>query len=181
MASMIDNLFLSHVIYDWTDPLTFPSISKRLSGQAKDFLWHHRFYKPSFVSSNKSHSNTFTLNMLRQISLKSCHSSITQPKMGWSSFKSSMLRFSSTIFLPSTTLLPLLSFKSITVANLQYATCHCYHSHGDGPLGHTRKLLHAQISAVQKSEDPSSLINQTNVIRRGLPNQRHWKNQTHSH
>ena len=41
MASMIDDLPLSHVIYDWTDPLTFPSISKRPLGQAKDFLWHH--------------------------------------------------------------------------------------------------------------------------------------------
>ena len=40
-ASIIDDLPLSHVAYDWTDPLTFPSISKRPLGQAKDFLWHH--------------------------------------------------------------------------------------------------------------------------------------------
>ena len=79
LTNTIGNLLLSHVIYDWTDPLTFPSISKRLLGQAKDSLWNHRFYKLSFVSLNKSHSNTFALNMLRQISLTSCHSSITQP------------------------------------------------------------------------------------------------------
>ena len=65
IANTIDDLLLFHVIYDWTYPLTFPSISKRLLGQAKDFLWHHRLYKPSFVYSNKSHSNTFALNMLR--------------------------------------------------------------------------------------------------------------------
>ena len=45
----------------------------------------------------------------------------------------------------------------------------------------TRKLLHAQISAVQKSEDSSSLINRINVIRRSLPNQNHWKNQINSY
>jgi hypothetical protein len=30
MASTIDDSLLSHVIYDWADPATFPSISKAL-------------------------------------------------------------------------------------------------------------------------------------------------------
>jgi RNase P/RNase MRP subunit POP5 len=30
MASTIDNSLLSHVIYDWANPTTFPSISKAL-------------------------------------------------------------------------------------------------------------------------------------------------------
>ena len=45
----------------------------------------------------------------------------------------------------------------------------------------TRKPLHAGISAVQESEDPSSLINRTNVIRCGPPNQNQWRNQTPSY
>ena len=45
----------------------------------------------------------------------------------------------------------------------------------------TRKPFHARISAVQESEDPSSLINRTNAIRRGPPNQNQWRNQTPSY
>ena len=44
-----------------------------------------------------------------------------------------------------------------------------------------RKPLHAWISAVQESEDPSFLINQTNVIRHSPPNQNQWRNQTPSY
>ena len=45
----------------------------------------------------------------------------------------------------------------------------------------THKSLHSQISAVQESKDPSSLINRTNVIRHSPPNQNHWRNQTPSY
>ena len=38
MASMIDNLLLSHVIYDWADPAMFPSISKALWDKLKTLL-----------------------------------------------------------------------------------------------------------------------------------------------
>jgi RNase P/RNase MRP subunit POP5 len=35
MASTIDDSLLSHVIYDWADPATFPSISKALWDKLK--------------------------------------------------------------------------------------------------------------------------------------------------
>ena len=35
MASMIDDLLLSHVVYDWADPAMFPSISKALWDKLK--------------------------------------------------------------------------------------------------------------------------------------------------
>ena len=35
MASTIDDSLLSHVVYEWTDPLTFPSISKDLWDKLK--------------------------------------------------------------------------------------------------------------------------------------------------
>jgi hypothetical protein len=44
----------------------------------------------------------------------------------------------------------------------------------------TCKPLHAWISHVE-SEDPSSLINRTNIIRHGPPNQNQWWNQTPSY
>jgi hypothetical protein len=44
----------------------------------------------------------------------------------------------------------------------------------------TRKLLHAWISHAE-SEDPSSLINRTNVIRHGPPNENQWWNQAPSY
>ena len=58
--------------------------------------------------------------------------------------------------------------QTITVANshMQHITATIL-MEMDLPV--TRKILHARISAVQISEDPSSLINRTNVIRRGLP------------
>ena len=132
----------------------------------------------SFIQTSPTQTR-FALNMLRQISLTSCHSSITQPKLGWSS--SNLPCYDSPQQSSSRVQLFRLYYRSNHYrCQLQYAICHCYHSHGEGPLGHM-KILHARISAVQISEGPSSLINRTNVIRRGLPNQNHWKNQTHSH
>ena len=45
----------------------------------------------------------------------------------------------------------------------------------------TYKPLHVQISHVQESKDPFSLINQTNVIRHSPSNQNQWRNQTLSY
>ena len=58
MASMIDNSLLSHVIYEWTDPLTFSSISKDIWDKLKDSLLHYQFCSCLLSFQYKSHSNT---------------------------------------------------------------------------------------------------------------------------
>ena len=70
--------------------------------------------------------------------------------------------------------------QTITIANfdMQHVTAAILM---EMDLRTTRKPLHAQISAIQESEDPSSLINRTNVIRCGPPNQNQWRNQTPSY
>ena len=70
--------------------------------------------------------------------------------------------------------------QTITVANfdMQHVTAAILM---EMDLWATHKPLHAWISAVQESENPSSLINGTNIIRCGSPNQNQWRNQTPSY
>ena len=73
--------------------------------------------------------------------------------------KSSVLQFSSTIFLPSTTLSPLLLIKPLPlptpICNMSLLPFSWRWT-----FGLQVKPLHARISIVQESEDTSSLINQ---------------------
>ena len=41
MASTIDDSLLSHVVYDWADPVMFPSISKTLWDKLKNSFRHY--------------------------------------------------------------------------------------------------------------------------------------------
>ena len=79
MASTIDDSLLSHVVNNWADPATFPSISKA--------LWNKLFLallalQLSFVFSNKSHPNTFASSMPNPTSMISCLSLTRWPKLG---------------------------------------------------------------------------------------------------
>ena len=59
MASMIDDLLLSHVVYDWADPATFPSISKALWDKLKTLFGTTGF--------------TAVFRLFKQVSLKHVH------------------------------------------------------------------------------------------------------------
>ena len=65
MASMIDDSLLSHVIYDWADPATFPSISKALWDKLKKTL----FGTTSFAA---------VFHLFKQVSSKHVHIQHTQ-------------------------------------------------------------------------------------------------------
>ena len=86
---------------------------KRLLGQAKDSLWHHRLYKAVFRFFKQvplkhvrtQHAQTDIIDIMSLLD----HTT----QVGLIFLKSSVLRFYSTIFLPSTTLSPLLLFKPL--------------------------------------------------------------------
>ena len=180
MANMIDDLLLSHVVYDWTDPLIFPSISKRPLGQAKDFLWHHRPYKPSFVYSNKvplKHVRT----QHAQIDITDIMSLLDHTiQVGLIFLKSSVLRFSSTIFFPSTTLSPSLLFKSlplpIPICNmslLPFSWRWTFRSHEKLSMLGSLLCKYLKIPLLWSIGQMS--------LDAVFQNQNHWKDQTHSH
>ena len=73
MASTIDDLLLSHVVYEWSDPATFPSISKALWDKLKT-LFGTTSFAAVFRLFKQVSSKHFTFNMLKQISMTSCHS-----------------------------------------------------------------------------------------------------------
>ena len=70
--------------------------------------------------------------------------------------------------------------QTITIANfdMQHVTAAILM---EMDLRATCKSLHARISHIQESKDPSSLINWTNVIRCSPSNQNQWRNQSPSY
>ena len=179
MASMIDNLLLSHVIYDWADPAMFPSISKALwdklktlfstTGFAADFCL---FKQVSSKHVRIQHAQTDINDIL------SLFDQMTQARLDLPQTFHAMILLNN--LPPKYNFLASTIIQTITVANfdMQHVTATILMKMD---LQATCKPLHAWISAIQKSEDPSSLINQTNVIRRGPPNQNQWRNQTSSY
>ena len=179
MASMIDDSLLSHVVYEWTDSLTFPSISKDLWDKLKTlfgttgFTAVFRLFKQ--VSSKHIRIQHAQTDINETMSL---FDQMTQAGLDLPQTFRAMILLNN---LPSEyNSLASTIVQTITVANfdMQHVTAAILM---EMDLRATHKPLHAQISAMQESEDPSSLINQTNVIRRGPPNQNQWRNQTPSY
>ena len=179
MASTIDDLLLSHVVYEWTDPLTFPSISKDLWDKLKTLFGTTGFaavfclFKQ--VSSKHIHIQHAQTDINEMMSL---FDQITQAGLDLPQTFRAMILLNN---LPSEyNSLASTIVQTITVANfdMQHVTAAILM---EMDLRATRKPLHARISAVQESEDPSSLINRTNIIRRGPSNQNQWRNQTPSY
>ena len=179
MASTIDDSLLSHVVYEWTNPLTFPSISKDLWDKLKTlfgttgFAAVFRLFKQ--VSSKHIRIQHAQTDINETMSL---FDQMTQAGLDLPQTFHAMILLNN---LPSEyNSLASTIVQTITVANfdMQHVTAAILM---EMDLWATRKPLHARISAVQESEDPSSLINQTNIIRRGPPNQNQWRNQTPSY
>ena len=179
MASTIDDSLLSHVVYEWTDPLTFPSISKDLWDKLKTlfgttgFAAVFRLFKQ--VSSKHiriQHAQT-DINEIMSLFDQMTQAGLDLPQ----TFRAMILLNN---LPPEYNSLTSTIVQTITIANfnMQHITAAILM---EMDLRATRKLLHARISAVQESKDPSSLINRTNVIRRGPPNQNQWRNQTPSY
>ena len=179
MASTIDDSLLSHVVYEWTDPLTFPSISKDLWDKLKTlfgttgFAAIFRLFKQ--VSSKHvriQHAQTDINDII------SLFDQMTQAGLDLPQTFHAMILLNN--LPPKYNSLASTIVQTITVANfdMQHVTAAILM---EMDLRATRKPLHARISAIQESEDPSSLINRTNVIRRGPPNQNQWRNQTPSY
>ena len=179
MANTIDDSLLSHVVYDWADPVTFPSISKSLWDKLKTLFSTTGF--------------TVIFRLFKQVSSKHVHIQHTQTDINdIMSLFDQMTQagldlpqtFRAMILLnnlpPEYNSLASTIVQTITVANfdMQHVTAAILM---EMDLQATHKPLHARISAVQESEDPSSLINWTNIIRHGPPNQNQWRNQTLSY
>ena len=179
MASTIDDSLLLHVIYDWADPAMFPSISKALWDKLKTlfdttgFAAVFRLFKQ--VSSKHIHIQHAQTDINDIMSL---FDQMTQAGLNLSQTFRAMILLNN---LPSEyNSLASTIVQTITVANfdMQHVTAAILM---EMDLQATRKPLHARISAVQESKDPSSLINWTNVIRCGPPNQNQWRNQIPSY
>jgi hypothetical protein len=178
MASTIDNLLLSHVIYDWADPATFPSISKALWDKLKalfgttGFAAIFRLFKQ--VSGRHIHISHAQQDINETMSL---FDQMTQASLNLPQTFRAMILLNN---LPN----KYHTLASTIVQTLEVANFDIDHvsSHilMEMDLRATRKPLHARISHTE-SEDPSSLINRTNIIRRSLPNQNQWRNQTPSY
>ena len=179
MASMIDDSLLSHVIYDWADPAVFPSISKALWDKLKTlfgttgFAAVFRLFKQ--VSSKHVHIQHAQTDINDIMSL---FDQMTQAGLDLPHTFRAMILLNN--LPPEYNPLASTIIQTITVADfdMQHVTAAILMEMN---LWATHKPLHAQISAVQESEDPSSLINRTNVIRHSPPNQNQWRNQTPSY
>jgi hypothetical protein len=178
MASTIDDSLLSHVIYDWADPATFPSISKALWDKLKalfgttGFAAIFRLFKQ--VSGRHIRISHAQQDINETMSL---FDQMTQAGLNLPQTFRAMILLNN---LPS----EYNTLASTIIQTLEVANFDINHVSSrilmEMDLRATRKPLHAWISHAE-SEDPSSLINRTNVIRRGLPNQNQWQNQTPSY
>ena len=74
MASTIDDLLLTHVVYEWANPLTFPSISKALWDKLKT-LFGTTGFAAVFRLFKQVSSKHIRIQHLRQTLTKQCHSS----------------------------------------------------------------------------------------------------------
>jgi hypothetical protein len=178
MASTIDDSLLSHVIYDWADPATFPSISKALWDKLKAL-----FGTTGFAA---------IFRLFKQVSGR--HIRITHAQQDINETMSLFDQMTqASLNLPQTFHARILlnnlpseynTLASTIVQTLEVANFDIDHVSScilmEMDLRATRKPLHARISHAE-SKDPSSLINRTNVIRRGPPNQNQWRNQTPSY
>ena len=179
MASMIDDSLLSHVVYDWTDPLTFPSISKDLWDKLKTLFGTTGFAAVFRLFKQVSSKHVRIQHAQTDINdIKSLFDQMTQARLDLPQTFRAMILLNN--LSPKYNSLASTIIQTITVANfdMQHVTAAILMEMN---LQATCKPLHARISAVQESEDPSSLINRTNVIRRGPPNQNQWRNQTSSY
>jgi hypothetical protein len=178
MASTNDDSLLSHVIYDWADPATFPSISKALWDKLKAL-----FGTTGFAAIFQ----LFKEVLGRHIRISHAQQDINETMSLFDQMTQADLN------LPPTFRAMILlnnlpneynTLASTIVQTLKVANFDIDHVSSrilmEMDLRATRKPLHAQISHAE-SEDPSSLINRTNIIRRGLPNQNQWWNQTPSY
>ena len=168
MASMIDDSLLSHVVYEWTNPLTFPSISKDLWDKLKTLFGttgfaavFHLFKQVSSKHIRIQHAQTDINDIM------SLFDQMTQAMLDLPQTFRAMILLNN--LPPEYNFLASTIVQTITNANfdMQHVTAAILM---EMDLWATCKSLHAQISAVQESEDPSSLINWTNVIRRSPPN-----------
>ena len=179
MASTIDDSLLSHVVYDWADPVTFPSISKSLWDKLKTLFGTTGFAAIFRLFKQVSSKHVRIQHAQTDINdIMSLFDQMTQAGLDLPQTFRAMILLNN--LPPEYNALASTIVQTITVANfdMQHVTAAILM---EMDLRATRKPLHAQISAVQESEDPSSLINRTNVIRRGPPNQNQWRNQTPSY
>jgi hypothetical protein len=162
MASTIDDSLLSHVIYDWADPATFPSISKALWDKLKalfgttGFTAIFRLFKQ--VSGRHIHISHAQQDINETMSL---FDQMTQAGLNLPQTFRAMILLNN---LPS----EYNTLASTIVQTLEVANFDIDHVSSrilmEMDLQASHKPLHARISHAE-SEDPSSLINRTNVIR----------------
>ena len=153
---------------------------KRPLGQAKDSLWHQQLYKLPFVYSNKvplkhvrtQHAQTDITNIMSLLD----HTT----QAGLIFLKTSVLRFLSTIFLPSTTLPPLLSIKPLPLPTstsnmslLPFSWRWTFWSHVNSSMLEFLLCKNPKTSLLW-------LIGQMSLDA-VFQTKNHWKNQTHSH
>jgi hypothetical protein len=178
MASTIDDSLLSHVIYDWADRATFTSISKALWDKLKALFGTTGFAAIFRLFKQVSGRHILIFHAQQDINeTMSLFDQMTQASLNLpQTFRAKILLNN----LPS----EYNTLASTIVQTLEVANFNIDHVSSrilmEMDLWATRKPLHAQIFHVE-SEDPSSLINRTNVIRRGLPNQNQWRTQTPSY
>jgi hypothetical protein len=178
MASTIDDSLLSHVIYDWADPATFPSISKALWDKLKalfgttGFAAIFRLFKQ--VSGRHIRISHAQQDINETMSL---FYQMTQAGLNLPQTFCAMILLNN---LPS----EYNTLTSTIVHTLEVANFDIDHVSSrilmEMDLWATHKPLHARIPHAE-SKDPSSLINRTNVIRCSPPNQNQWWNQTPSY
>jgi hypothetical protein len=178
MASSIDNYLLSHVIYDWADPATFPSITKALWDKLKALFGTTGFTAIFQLFKQVSGRHICISHAQQDINeTMSLFDQITQAGLNLPQTFCAMILLNN---LPN----EYNALASTIVKTLRVANFDINHVSSrilmEMDLRATCKPLHARISHAE-SEDPSSLINRTNVIRCGLPNQNQWWNQTPSY
>jgi hypothetical protein len=175
MATTIDDSLLSHVIYDWADPTTFPSISKALWDKLKALFGTTGFAAIFRLFKQVSGRHICIARAQQDINkTMSLFDQMTQAGLNLPQTFCAMILLNT---LPS----EYNTLASTIVQTLEVANFNIDHVSSrilmEMDLQATCKPLHAWISHVE-SEDPSSLINRANVIRRGPPNQNQWQNQT---
>jgi len=181
MASIISDSLLTHVNYEWTDPIVCPSISKALwdilrgvFGTVEIPGQFNLFYQALRLRIDPEHANS-SINKYHVHFQKLVEAGYNLPEtlramILLSGLLTNYFALASTI----TQTVDPVNFNMSTVSKQILM---------DMDLRATRKPLHVRISQAESGgqASSSSSVNRTNVIKRGPPPQNQWRSQTPSY
>jgi len=181
MASTINDSLLTHVNYEWMDPVVCPSISKALWNILKGLFGtvgipgqFNLFYQALRLRIDPKNTN-YSINEYYVHFQKLVEAGYNLPETLCTMILLSGLL---TNYFPLTSTI----MQTVEPANFNMSTVSKWILM-DMDLCATHKPLHAQISQAESGgqSSSSSSINRTNVIKRGPPLQNQWRSQTPSY